>query len=64
MDTGMTSTARTELIDAVRRRYRSAVGKEKRRISDEFIAATGYHEKRGGYSRCALPIAIDAVSDA
>src|SRR5439155_25928087 len=30
---------------AVRQLYRSAVGKNKRRILDEFIAATGYHEK-------------------
>ena len=41
----MTHTVRTELADAIRLRYRSATGKQKRRILDEFIASTGYHEK-------------------
>ena len=41
----MTHTARAELANAIRRRYRSATGKEKHKILDEFIATTGYHEK-------------------
>jgi len=45
MNTKMTHTARAELADAVRRRYRSATGKQKRRILDEFVATTGYHVK-------------------
>jgi len=45
MHTKMTHTARAELADAIRRRYRSASGKEKHKILDEFIATTGYHEK-------------------
>jgi hypothetical protein len=45
MGTKMTLSARTELTNAVRRRYGVATGAEKRKILDEFIAATGYHEK-------------------
>lgn len=45
MHTKMTHTARAELADAIRRRYRSATGKEKHKILDEFIATTGYHQK-------------------
>jgi hypothetical protein len=41
----MTHAARAELANAIRRRYRSTKGKEKRRILDEFVAATSYHEK-------------------
>lgn len=41
----MTHAARVELTNAVRTRYRSAVGAEKSKILDEFIAATGYHHK-------------------
>jgi hypothetical protein len=41
----MTHTVRTELADAIRLRYRSATGKQKRKILDEFVASTGYHEK-------------------
>jgi hypothetical protein len=45
MNNKMTHTVRAELANAVRARYRSATGKKKRRILDEFIATTGYHEK-------------------
>ena len=45
MGTKMTLSARTELTNAVRRRYSAATGAEKRKILDEFIAVTGYHEK-------------------
>jgi hypothetical protein len=45
MGTKMTHTARAELTDVVRRRYCAASGAEKRKILDEFIAVTGYHEK-------------------
>jgi hypothetical protein len=41
MGTKMTHTARTELTNVVRRRYRAATGAEKGRILDEFIAVTG-----------------------
>jgi hypothetical protein len=41
----MTHTARAELTNVVRRRYRATTGTEKRRILDEFIAVTGYHHK-------------------
>ena len=41
----MTHAARAELADAIRDRYGAAAGKDKRRILEEFIAATGYHEK-------------------
>ena len=45
MDRKMTHTVRAELTAAIRLRYRSATGKQKRRILDEFVASTGYHEK-------------------
>ena len=45
MKTRMTHAARAELANAVRSRYGSATGNAKRRILDEFIAASGYHEK-------------------
>ncbi|MGH8665502.1 MAG: hypothetical protein ACREUX_14665 [Burkholderiales bacterium] len=45
MDTRLDREARRELADAVRSRYQSASGVNKRRILDEFIATTGYHEK-------------------
>jgi len=41
----MTATARGELADATRPRYATAAAKEKRKILEQFIAATGYHEK-------------------
>lgn len=34
-----------EFANAIRGRYRAAAGKAKRRILEEFVAATGYHEK-------------------
>ena len=37
--------AGAELADAIRARYAAAKGKNKRRILEGFIAATGYHEK-------------------
>lgn len=40
-NTKMTHAARAELAEAVRRRFRSATGKQKRRILDEFVATTG-----------------------
>jgi hypothetical protein len=45
MDTKMTHAARAELTRIVQHRYRAATGAGKRKILDEFIAATGYHEK-------------------
>ena len=41
----MTRAMRTELADAIRGRYAAAAHRDKRRILEEFIAATGYHEK-------------------
>src|SRR5271167_409518 len=45
MGTKMTHAARVELTNEVRKRYSAATGAEKRKILDEFIAVTGYHEK-------------------
>lgn len=45
MEGKMTPAARAELADAIRGRYIAASNKEKGRILEEFIAATGYHEK-------------------
>lgn len=45
MNEKMTKVTRAELTKVVRARYLAAVGKAKRRILDEFVAATGYHEK-------------------
>ena len=45
MKTRMTHAARAELANAVRSRYGAATGGAKRKILDEFIAASGYHEK-------------------
>lgn len=36
---------KSELTNAIRSRYRASSGEAKRRILEEFIAATGYHEK-------------------
>ena len=41
----MTATTRAELADAIRPRYAAAAPKDKRKILEQFIAATGYHEK-------------------
>ena len=45
MKSEMTQATRAELTNAIRERYRAAVGSAKRRILEEFIAATGYQEK-------------------
>jgi hypothetical protein len=45
MKTKMTYAMRVQLANAVRARYRAAAGKAKRRILEEFVAATGYHEQ-------------------
>src|SRR5437868_3948913 len=57
MGTRMTHTARAELTSVVRQRYRAATGAEKRKILDEFIAATGYHHKSAIRALNAAPIA-------
>ena len=57
MATKMTHTARAELTNAVRRRYGAATGAEKRKILDEFIAVTGYHEKSAIRALNAEPVA-------
>jgi hypothetical protein len=41
----MAHAMRMELADAIRGRYAAAANKDKSRILEEFIAATGYHEK-------------------
>ena len=45
MTTKMTHAMRMELANAVRDRYATAAHKDKCRILEEFVAATGYHEK-------------------
>ena len=45
MKSKMTHAARAELTEAIRSRYSKSAGKTKRKILDEFVAATGYHEK-------------------
>jgi hypothetical protein len=45
MKATMTHAARAELANAIQGRYRAVADKEKRRILEEFIAATGHHEK-------------------
>ena len=45
MKTKMTHAMRMELANAIRGRYVAAASKDKRRILEEFIAATGYHDK-------------------
>ena len=42
MNRKMTHAARAELADAIRGRYVAAAVKDKRRILEEFIAATVY----------------------
>ena len=41
----MTHAMRMELAGAIRGRYAAAPNRDKRRILEEFVAATGYHEK-------------------
>jgi len=57
MGTKMTPTARAELTHVVRRRYCAATGTEKRKILDEFIAVTGYHEKSAIRALNTVPVA-------
>jgi len=57
MKNKMTHATRAELAIAIRGRYRSASGNVKRRILDEFIAATGYHEKSAIRALNARPAA-------
>lgn len=45
MTTTMTHAMRMELANAIRGRYVASPAKDKRKILDEFVAATGYHEK-------------------
>jgi hypothetical protein len=45
MTTTMTHAMRMDFANAIRDRYTAAATKDKRRILEEFIAATGYHEK-------------------
>jgi len=53
----MTHTARAELTHVVRRRYCAATGTEKRKILDEFIAVTGYHEQSAIRAPNTVPVA-------
>lgn len=45
MTTKMTRAMRMELANAIRDRYATASNKDKHRILEEFVAATGYHAK-------------------
>jgi hypothetical protein len=56
MGNKMTHQSRAELANAIRARYRSATGGQKRKILDEFIAVTGYHEKSAGDSTFKHPV--------
>jgi hypothetical protein len=56
MGTKMTFTARAELTNVIRRRYLAAGGAEKRKILDEFIAVTGYHNKSAIRALNAEPV--------
>ena len=60
MGGGLIKTAQRELLTTIRDRYRSSFKKEKRRINDEFIAATGHD--RPAWHRPAGPISA-ACSD-
>lgn len=57
MGNSMTHQSRAELANAIRARYRSATGRQERKILDEFIAVTGYHEKSAIRALNAEPIA-------
>jgi hypothetical protein len=61
MASKMTHTVRAELAEAMRRRYRAAAGKEKRRILDEFVVTTGYHEKSAIRSSLRQTVASSAA---
>ncbi len=41
----LSNSARRELLEALRQRYRGAARSEKSRILDEFVSVTGYHRK-------------------
>ena len=45
MENTMSLQARKELLDQVQKRYQSATHKDKTKILDGFIAATGYQRK-------------------
>ena len=47
MGGGVNKTAKRELLETLRDRYRSSFKKDKSRILDEFIAVTGHHRKHG-----------------
>lgn len=51
----MTHATRAELTNAIRSRYSKSSGKAKRGILEEFIAATGYHEKSAIRALSSLP---------
>ncbi len=45
MKTRITHAARAELANAIRSRYAAATSSAKGKLLEEFIAASGYHEK-------------------
>lgn len=47
MGNKMTRQSRAELANAIRARYRSATGEQKRKTLDAFIAVTGHHRQIG-----------------
>ncbi|HVZ37112.1 MAG TPA: hypothetical protein VG963_32035 [Polyangiaceae bacterium] len=57
MKAKMTHTTKAELANAIRIRYKAASARAKRRILDEFVAATGYHEKSAIRVLNSLPVA-------
>jgi hypothetical protein len=57
MKSKMTHATRAELTNAIRSRYCKSSDRAKRKILDEFIAATGYHEKSAIRVLNAIPAA-------
>ena len=54
MGGGLSKMAQRELLATIRNRYRSSFKKDKSRIIDEFIAATG-HDHQPGIGLLARP---------
>lgn len=53
---------RTELVNAVRERYRTADRRSKGRVLDEFVAVTGFHRKHAmRLSRAGRPVTVAGV---
>lgn len=62
MKTRMTHAGRAELANPIRSMYSAATGSAKRKILDEFIAASRYHEKSAIRVLNGTPIAKERQS--